>query len=515
MRIGYDGNVGSSGGGIGIRQRYDDGGGGPVSIIDCEISGNKSGSGGGIFVGKTQRVTISGCSITGNEATGDGGGIDNQYSPYSASKLTVTLQNCTITGNAAGRGGGIFGGSVSIEASSISNNSAVAGTPMYYSNPNGNGGGIYASTVTATNCTISGNSASGNGGGIYATGGAKLQNTTITQNRARLGGGVFIATGTLTASNTILAGNSASALGPDISGYLGATLDLHYSLVGNASGSGLAEAPLGSQDANGNLIGGPIHGVIDPLLGPLADNGGFTLPDGSHILTMALLPGSPAINAGDLDAIAGENGVPVSDQRGAPFTRVYFGRIDIGAVEYQTPGVLAGDYNHNRIVDAADYTVWRNWLGTTIYDVVAGLPGDGNEDGVVNQADYDLWRANFGATLTAGGTANVATNTSSSANVRSSGSMRLEAVTAPAENSDSLQAVRQDPIALSAPPAVSSHDDNLLAWLAAQTARPSHKDVGAEFNAGHDLPTGDAHDSAFATIDDAFAGLNANGLGSL
>ena len=56
-----------------------------------------------------------------------------------------------------------------------------------------------------------------------------------------------------------------------------------------------------------------MHGVIDPKLGPLADNGGFTLPDGSHILTHAILDGSPAINAGNLNAVAGTNGVPQYD----------------------------------------------------------------------------------------------------------------------------------------------------------------------------------------------------------
>ena len=106
-----------------------------------------------------------------------------------------------------------------------------------------------------------------------------------------------------------------------------------YSLIGNAQDTSLTEAPVGLPDANGNLIGGPIHGTIDPLLGPLADNGGPTF-------THALLAGSPAINAGDLAAVAGVNGVPEFDQRGMPFGRVFNGRIDIGAFEYQEPSDL-------------------------------------------------------------------------------------------------------------------------------------------------------------------------------
>jgi len=59
---------------------------------------------------------------------------------------------------------------------------------------------------------------------------------------------------------------------------------------------------------------------------------------------------------------------------------------------------LAGDYNNDGIVDAADYTVWRDNLGN---DSTA-LNGNGNETGmslgIVDQADYAVWKANFGAT---------------------------------------------------------------------------------------------------------------------
>jgi hypothetical protein len=121
-------------------------------------------------------------------------------------------------------------------------------------------------------------------------------------------------------------------------------------------------------------------------LGPLAHNGGPTL-------THALLPGSPAINAGDPAAMAGVDGVPLFDQRGEPFTRVYGGRIDIGAFEWQ-PNPLAGDYNFDGTVDAADYVVWQ----ATRHSAV-DLRANGNGDRVVDQADYDVWWANFGSSL--------------------------------------------------------------------------------------------------------------------
>ena len=59
---------------------------------------------------------------------------------------------------------------------------------------------------------------------------------------------------------------------------------------------------------------------------------------------------------------------------------------------------LAGDYNGNGAVDAADYTLWRNSLGQR----GAGLTADGNHDDRVDAADYAVWKANFGDTAGAG-----------------------------------------------------------------------------------------------------------------
>jgi hypothetical protein len=53
---------------------------------------------------------------------------------------------------------------------------------------------------------------------------------------------------------------------------------------------------------------------------------------------------------------------------------------------------VAGDYNHNGVVDAADYTIWRATLGQT----GIGLAADGDGDNAVTQADYDVWKSNFG-----------------------------------------------------------------------------------------------------------------------
>ena len=62
---------------------------------------------------------------------------------------------------------------------------------------------------------------------------------------------------------------------------------------------------------------------------------------------------------------------------------------------------LAGDYNSNQVVDAADYSIWRNSLGQQ----GSGLAADGNDDDRVDAADYTLWKSNFGDTAGAGSAA--------------------------------------------------------------------------------------------------------------
>ena len=63
---------------------------------------------------------------------------------------------------------------------------------------------------------------------------------------------------------------------------------------------------------------------------------------------------------------------------------------------------VPGDYNHNGIVDAADYTVWRDTLGQS----GAGLAADGNGDGMIDSGDYDVWNANYGNHPGSGAAAN-------------------------------------------------------------------------------------------------------------
>ena len=130
-------------------------------------------------------------------------------------------------------------------------------------------------------------------------------------------------------------------LDDDIAGNIKTTS--RFNLIGTSRGAGVA-----LEGSNGNLVGS-LDSPIDPRLGPLADNGGSTR-------THALLPDSPAIDAG------ADNVFSIGfDQRGEPFSRIVDGdndgnsRIDMGAVERVFEEErLAGDANGDGVFDSSD-----------------------------------------------------------------------------------------------------------------------------------------------------------------
>jgi hypothetical protein len=67
-------------------------------------------------------------------------------------------------------------------------------------------------------------------------------------------------------------------------------------------------------------------------------------------------------------------------------------RFGTALSDVMAPLPLAGDYSGNGIVDAADFTVWRDSLGRT----GSGLAADGNRNNVIDAGDYDVWKTNFG-----------------------------------------------------------------------------------------------------------------------
>jgi len=131
-----------------------------------------------------------------------------------------------------------------------------------------------------------------------------ITNSTFSDNSAYLAGTVHNSAAPLVVASTVF---NAGALGVNIVN----------------DGTGKSRGYNISSDDGGGYLTGPGDQIdIDPLLGPLQDNGGTTF-------THALLPGSPAIDAGDPTFTP----PPAQDQRGYP--RVVNGRIDIGSFEAQ------------------------------------------------------------------------------------------------------------------------------------------------------------------------------------
>jgi len=333
---------GSNDSGAGIRSVST----GSLILTDSFVSGNSTTgldvSGGGIFFGEQGTLTISNSVVSGNVTGGSGGGIAAPVD-YTA----VTLNNSMVDGNSSGgSGGGVFFtvGAVVINNSTISNNSATrpGGGIFLYGRgilPAGYGP-FQGSSLTLTNSTVSGNSSDGEGGGIAVAGiflassEITLTNSTVTGNAATFGGGGILAQGynsaaSFTLSNSIVAGNIGNGGTPnDLQtnlGYYSGAPGFSGDIYSNRSLIGVAEGLtiIGS----GNLTG-TIATPLDPLLGPLADNGGLPL-------THALLPNSPAIDAGDNSLAVDTAGAPLStDQRGGDFDRVFAGTVDLGAIEF-------------------------------------------------------------------------------------------------------------------------------------------------------------------------------------
>lgn len=282
--------------------------------------------------GELSDVLIAGVTISDA-----GDGTDNLTGGGILNFENLKLDAVTIRDNQAGNGtgGGIAHslGDLQILNSTISNNSA------------GTSGGVRINSGTAriVNSTISGNSAEQSGGGLETVAETTILNSTITGNRADsdgvgggTAGGVVASFDVLTMHNTIVAGNLRGIGG-------GETADDQFgsffhpfssnNLIGDAATSG------GLSDGSfGNIVGNGGSGTIDTstiLDTTLAFNGG---PTSTH----ALVPGSPAIDAGDNALAVDETANPLpTDQRGHPYRRDIdrngdgIATVDVGAFEAQ------------------------------------------------------------------------------------------------------------------------------------------------------------------------------------
>ncbi|MEW5986603.1 MAG: choice-of-anchor Q domain-containing protein [Chloroflexota bacterium] len=284
------------------------------------------------------QLEIEGFTITGTRTDQFGGAIANSG--------TVVIDKCSLTGNSAASGGAVYsGGIMKIQDSTLLNN--TSGGEL-----TDRGGGIYTigtqANSTLVNSTISSNSG-GHGGGIYSELGVfTIINSTISGNSAlRDGGGLYQVFGVLTVQNTLLSDNTANFNGANCSGEV---FSAGYNFLANNESCTFTAT-------TGDQVGTP-ENPIDPLLGPLQDNGGPTF-------TQALLPGSPAVDGGNPDGCTDDQGNLLNtDQRG--FERPQDGDgngsviCDIGAYEVEaipatlycsTPTLAIPDNNPAGITD--------------------------------------------------------------------------------------------------------------------------------------------------------------------
>ncbi len=329
--------------------------GGHLTVVNSLIQGNIAHSGGGISSDTV--FTLSDSLITQNRATEAGGGLYNYEQGYI---LNSSLVENMVTGQGSGGGiynegnlllagtllqdnstffgGGIFNGyQLTMNHSDVVANAAVYGAGVYNDNSavfsqtsflsntaSLNGGGLFnQDVITLSLSTLATNFAAAAGGGIFNNGNFYLTNSTLSRNLAGDGGGLYNS-GHITSNNVTVADNFALVGGGVFNNaglvVLQNTLLNHPPDSHNCAGLIMSIGHNLSSDGSCGLTAvGDLNNI--PLqIGPLRPNGGPTQ-------THALLPNSPAINAGDPASCE-----PI-DQRGLP--RPIGLRCDSGAYETQ------------------------------------------------------------------------------------------------------------------------------------------------------------------------------------
>ncbi len=317
-----------------------------------------------IQVGAAGALTLGELTVSGGY-TPDSGGPTALPGGAATVEGTLTLTRVTISGNRTGSGTnfGGFGGGISVSGSLVITDSTISGNDAGSgSTAGGYGGGIVLQSGNATiaGSTINGNDAGGgaatgeggNGGGValFGSSGADISNSTVSGNGAGnpaagfpggLGGGVWVSpSSSLTITNATISGNGAcSACSTGTGGGVradGAVVSTH-NIVANSVTGGDCGGVFAGGSANNMASDGTCGASFTQKtpteinLGSLANNGGPTQ-------TMALIPPSAAIDAGDNATCAG---APVNnlDQRGG--VRPIDGNgdaspiCDIGAYEVQ------------------------------------------------------------------------------------------------------------------------------------------------------------------------------------
>jgi hypothetical protein len=312
-------NAGSSGtGGNGSEPGVEANGGGLYCLGNVTVSNSTFhlASANGGDTGNTFGTFCFGGHTSGDAGAGRGGAIfiETNFSVPSSSLIvdTATFANNTATGGNGGDGGQTNGG--------LNCGANGAGGPAY-------GGAITnggAATLNIKHATISGNNAQAGNSGVAQSGSTKPLRP-VAQGT---GGGVLVGPGGATFENTIIADNTAANGTGDNSSPPVSAPNVDGTVTSN--GHNLLGATTGATgfSGTGDQIG------ANPMLAVLADNGGPTK-------TMALTPGSPAIDAGVAS-------LATTDQRGRMRTYDDPGTVnaatsdgtDIGAFELQPDCLL-------------------------------------------------------------------------------------------------------------------------------------------------------------------------------
>jgi hypothetical protein len=320
------------GGGLLVFEQGVQGGAQPIAtLVDSVVSENFAGTGGGISLRhNNQTLVLERTTVRDNEGI-EGGGLTSNGTD------TVTITDSTFSGNTVSElvpggalGGGILdygGATYTIRGSTFTGNGA-SGEGSSPLNTQVAGGAVAeagGATLTIVNSTFTGNTLENSGPGavsgaaLHGQGGGSwiLNNVTIAGNTVTgsggTGAGIELLSGDMTIRNSIVAGNTAASA-PECSFAGNATSSITsqgHNILGDTSGCSFTPV-------TGDEIG------QTALLGPLADNGGPTQ-------TMALLAGSPAIDAGD-PGVPGSGGTAcqATDQRGTARPQ---GACDAGAFE--------------------------------------------------------------------------------------------------------------------------------------------------------------------------------------
>jgi hypothetical protein len=276
-----------------------------VTISNLTVHrGYSTGSGGGLY-------SIGGSTLIATDATvSDATALASGAGAVAGPNSTIELHRVTIDGGDA-QGANTGGGGISMSngATAIVDQTSILNCVA--SHAEGKGGAIfhYDGILDITSTTISGNQAGTVGGGVaYMVG--TLSGSTVTGNSAGNGAGLGGPGADPTVLNSIIAGNTATTDHPDCNAFASGG----HNLTGDTTGCVIT----------GDTTGNPLN--QDPLLAPLADNGG---PTKAHMIPES----SPADDAGNPAAPDGTgNHCTANDQRGCDGDGDG-GRCDIGAYE--------------------------------------------------------------------------------------------------------------------------------------------------------------------------------------